>query len=128
MPKNNDITTISDTDITTVLADDIQFNGTIKFKSSLMIKGDFTGEVISEGLLLVGTNAKIKANVKTNTLVSHGNIDGNIEATKSTVLCKSSVLNGDISTPRIFIEDGAIFNGKSTMPIQKNNTPKNNEN
>src|SRR5271157_3056754 len=39
--------------VTTVIADDLEIRGTMKFKSSLMIKGIFEGEVISEGLLIV---------------------------------------------------------------------------
>ncbi|MCX5810483.1 MAG: polymer-forming cytoskeletal protein [Proteobacteria bacterium] len=50
-----------DEKVTTILADDLEIQGTIKFKSSLMIKGILDGEIISEGLLIVGPTAKVTA-------------------------------------------------------------------
>jgi len=41
-------------DITTVIADDLEIQGTIKFKTSVMIKGIFEGEIFSDGLLVIG--------------------------------------------------------------------------
>jgi cytoskeletal protein CcmA (bactofilin family) len=50
-----------DEKVATTLADDIEIQGTIKFKSSLMITGVFNGKILSEGLLIVGPTAKVTA-------------------------------------------------------------------
>ena len=52
---------IDETNVTTILADDLHISGTITFKSSLMIKGTLDGEIVSEGLLIVGPTAKVNA-------------------------------------------------------------------
>ncbi|MBL8993905.1 MAG: polymer-forming cytoskeletal protein [Spirochaetia bacterium] len=116
---NEDIKSITDADITTVLAEDIVFKGSIQFKTSLMIKGGFEGDIQSDGLLLIGPNARVKAQIKTSTLISYGKIEGNIQAAKSVVLCKASHHKGDIQTPNILIESGAVFNGSCVMPLEK---------
>jgi len=43
--------------------------------------------------------------------VIHGKVDGNIVGVEKVELKKSAVLNGDINTQRIVIEDGAFFKG-----------------
>lgn len=111
----DDFKNITESEITTILAEDIKFTGTIEFKSSLMIKGTFNGDVIAEGILLVGPNAKIHGNITTHTLVCHGNIEGNIKASKNIVFCTTSKHIGDLETPNLVIESGATFNGKAVM-------------
>ncbi|HVN95246.1 MAG TPA: polymer-forming cytoskeletal protein [Syntrophorhabdaceae bacterium] len=106
---------IDEKDITTVVADDLEIKGTIRFKSSVMLKGVFDGEIFSEGLLVVGPTAKVAATITTKTLISHGEITGNVVANEQVTLKSTSLHNGDISTPNIIIENGAVFNGSCAM-------------
>jgi cytoskeletal protein CcmA (bactofilin family) len=101
--------------ITTVVADDLEIKGTIKFKSSVMLKGIFEGEIQSEGLLVVGPTAKVTATITTKTLVSHGEIMGNVIADKQIVLKSTATHVGDLKAPFITIDNGAVFNGAAVM-------------
>lgn len=102
-------------DITTIVADDLEIKGTIRFKTSVMLKGVFEGEIYSEGLLVVGPTARVMASITTQTLVSHGEITGNVIANDQVTLKSTSIHNGDISTPNIIIENGSVFNGSCAM-------------
>ena len=106
---------IDETSITTILADDLHISGTITFKSSLMIKGSLDGEIVSEGLLIVGPTARVKAKVTTKNLVSHGEITGDVTANEQVVLKGTAVQTGNITTPDIIVESGSTFNGSITM-------------
>lgn len=106
---------IDEKNITTVIADDLEIKGTIRFKSSVMLKGIFEGEIYSDGLLVVGPTAKVTATITTKTLISHGEITGNVTASEQVTLKSTSLLNGDISTPNIIIENGSVFNGSCAM-------------
>ena len=108
------VSNIDETSITTV-ADDLHIAGTITFKSSLMIKGSLDGEIVSEGLLVVGPTAKINAKVTTKNLVSHGEITGDITASEQVVLKATATQTGNITTPDIIVESGSIFNGSCMM-------------
>jgi cytoskeletal protein CcmA (bactofilin family) len=99
----------------TVIANDLQIKGTLTFKTSLMINGSLEGEIISEGLLVVGPTAKIKAKIGSKSLVSHGEIKGDVTAKEQVVLKGTAVHNGNITTPSIVMENGAIMNGSFTM-------------
>ena len=51
--------------VTTVIAEDLHIKGSLRFETSLMIKGSLEGEITSEGLLVVGPTAKINATIVT---------------------------------------------------------------
>ena len=105
----------SEEGVTTILADDLEIQGTIKFKSSLMIKGVLEGEIISEGLLIAGSTAKVTAKITTMNLISHGEIQGDVTASEQVILKSTAVHTGNITTPNIVIEDGSVFNGSCIM-------------
>ena len=92
---NQAVPSIDETSITTVLADDLHITGTITFKGSLMIKGSLDGEIVSEGLLIVGPTAKVKAKITTKNLVSHGEIQGDVTASEQVVLIEDRRPNGE---------------------------------
>jgi cytoskeletal protein CcmA (bactofilin family) len=106
---------IDEKEITTVVADDLEIKGTIRFKTSVMLKGIFEGEIFSDGLLVVGPTAKVTAAITTKTLDSHGEIIGNVTAHEQVVLRSSSTHTGDLKTPFLTIENGAVFSGKAVM-------------
>jgi cytoskeletal protein CcmA (bactofilin family) len=101
--------------ITTVVADDLEIKGMIKFKSSVMIKGIFEGEIQSEGLLVVGPTAKVTAAITTKTLVSQGEITGSVTAGEQITLKGTATHTGDMKAPFITIDNGAVFNGAAVM-------------
>jgi cytoskeletal protein CcmA (bactofilin family) len=124
MVKNNESKMIEEKDVDTVLADDIDFSGTMKFKNSLMIRGKFDGEIDAEGHLILGPNAVIKATIRTGVLTNYGKIIGNVEAIEKIELLRGAELNGDVKTPDLIIESGCILNGKCTMGPQVYNAQK----
>jgi cytoskeletal protein CcmA (bactofilin family) len=118
MVKNNDTKMVEEKDVDTVLAEDIDFSGTMKFKKSLMIKGKFDGRIDAEGHLILGPNAEVKAAIKAGVVTNYGKIIGNVEALQKIELFKGAELNGDVKTPDLIIESGCIFNGNCAMGPQ----------
>ncbi len=110
--------------IKTILADDIEFHGTLKFKTSLKIKGVFEGNVDSTGHLYIGKKAVVKADIKAKRVSIYGEMTGNIETTEGITIYSGAKLTGDIKTPDIIIESGALYNGNCTMVRNSSNTEK----
>ncbi|MCX5810779.1 MAG: polymer-forming cytoskeletal protein [Proteobacteria bacterium] len=109
------VSEVVEKDVTTILADDLEIEGTIKFKSSLMIKGVLKGEIISEGLLIVGSTAKVTATITTKNLISYGEIQGDVTASEQVILKSTAVHNGNVTTRNVTIENGSVFNGSCIM-------------
>jgi len=101
--------------VTTVITADIHIKGGLRFETSLLIKGSLEGEIISEGLLVVGPTAKINATIVTKRLISHGEIQGDVTASEQVVLKKTATQMGNITTQNIIVESGSLFNGSITM-------------
>ena len=101
--------------VTTVIAEDVHIKGSLESRAPLMIKGPLEGEIISEGLLVVGPAAKIKATIVTERLISRGEITGDVAASGQVVLKEASIQTGSITTPYLVVERGAILNGSCVM-------------
>ena len=98
-----------------VLSSDVEIKGTVKFANDLVVDGKIEGEITSDGNLTIGENARIKAEVKTATIVVYGKVHGNLTATDRIELKASAEVVGDIKAKTLSIEPGAIFVGKSTV-------------
>ncbi len=103
-----------------VLSSDVEIKGTVKFANDLVVDGKIEGEISSDGNLTVGENARIKAEVKTATIVVYGKVHGNLTATDRVELKASAEVVGDIKAKVLSIEPGAIFVGKSTVGTPAN--------
>ena len=104
-----------ETEIDTILAEDIDFSGVLSFKEPLMIKGKFRGEIKASGDLYVGEKADVEAKIEARLISSRGRIKGNIEAQARVELFSTSVVEGDIKCPDLVIESGAKYNGTCIM-------------
>ena len=98
-----------------VLSSDVEIKGTVKFQHDLIVDGKIEGDIQSTGNLTVGENARLKAEIKTGTVVVYGKVHGNMTATDRVELKSSAEVIGDIKAKILTIEAGAIFVGKSTV-------------
>lgn len=103
----------------------MEIKGTVKFQHDLIVDGKIEGEIQSAGNLTVGENARIKAEIKTGTVIVYGKVHGNMTVTDRVELKSSAEVIGDIKAKTIIIEAGAIFVGKSTVgtPSQGASSP-----
>lgn len=101
--------------ITTVFSKDTEFYGDLKFKKSLQINGYLEGEISSDGFLVVGEGAVVRANIRAKTVIISGEVHGNIEATDRLEIQTSGKLFGNIRTSKLKVADGVVFEGKCEM-------------
>jgi excisionase family DNA binding protein len=94
-----------------------QMEGTLTFADAVNLKiyGRYTGKLETRGTLTIGPNAQVEANISGENVVLAGKVKGNIIAKKMLVLMPSAVLHGDISTPKLNIVEGALFQGHCHM-------------
>ncbi|MCR4337919.1 MAG: polymer-forming cytoskeletal protein [Candidatus Omnitrophica bacterium] len=94
-----------------------QMQGTLSFKDPVNLKmnGNFQGTLDVQGTLTIGNSAIVEAEILGENVVIAGKVRGNIIAKKMLVLMPTSVVTGDISTPRLNIVEGAVFHGRCQM-------------
>jgi cytoskeletal protein CcmA (bactofilin family) len=90
--------------------------GDTSFQMMLRVDGHLTGTVSSDGgTLIVGNNGKLDANVSVGVAQINGTVNGDISATDKIQLGRTARVVGNIATPKLIIEDGALFEGGCTM-------------
>lgn len=96
-------------------------NGTVltgeaTFKAMLRVDGHLSGRISSEsGTLIVGNNGQVDADIQVAVAVIHGTINGDIIASQRLELGRAARVNGNIQTPSLVIEQGAVFEGTCRM-------------
>lgn len=90
--------------------------GETSFQAMLRVDGHLVGSITSdEGTLIVGTNGQVDANIAVSTATINGSVNGDIIATERIQLGRTAKVIGNIQTPRLTIEDGAVLEGGCTM-------------
>jgi len=91
-------------------------SGDADFKGMLRVDGHFTGRIRSEkGSLIVSAGGKVDANVEVAAAKINGTVNGDIVASQRVELGRSARVRGNLQTPALVIEEGAIFEGGCRM-------------
>lgn len=91
-------------------------SGETSFHAMLRVDGHLVGSVSSSsGTLIVGTNGQVDASVAVSSAMINGIVNGDIVATERVQLGRTAKVMGNIQTPRIVIEEGALFEGVCSM-------------
>jgi cytoskeletal protein CcmA (bactofilin family) len=103
-------------DIRGFLGEGTEIAGEVTFAEILRVDGYISGKITSEsGVLLVGERGKIKATVEAGSVSISGMIEGTISAKSKVEIHQTGRVYGDIFTPALIIEHGAVFDGKCHM-------------
>jgi cytoskeletal protein CcmA (bactofilin family) len=90
--------------------------GETNFEAMLRVDGHLMGTIASDsGTLLVGTNGQVDANVSVAAAMINGNVNGDIIASEKIQLGRTARVVGNITTPRLILEDGAVLEGSCSM-------------
>src|SRR5947208_11259661 len=102
-----------------VLNSDVELKGTLKFSGELTFDGKLDGDINSDGALNLGDNAVVKGNINVTSVTMRGKINGNVAAKEKIDIKSKTELFGDIRAPKLAIEEGVTFVGKSEVNPNK---------
>lgn len=102
-------------EITTILGKGSEFEGKLQFEGTLRIEGVYSGEIISDSVLVVGEGAKVDAEIDIGTIIINGEVTGNVRAKQGVEIRGAGRLQGNIHTPSLYIEKGVTFDGTCKM-------------
>jgi cytoskeletal protein CcmA (bactofilin family) len=88
------------------------------------VKATVEGEFDLRGQLKVAQGAVVKGNVKATGVSINGNVDGTIVASERVLLDTAASIRGRLLTPKISIQDGAVFDGELQMSLRPDQAPK----
>ena len=101
---------------TAVIGPSIQIDGTLRGQEDLFVEGEVTGTIqLQNHTLTIGAQGKIKADVYAHTVFVEGSMDGDLYGSEQVIVRKSAKVRGNITSPRVTLEDGAAFKGSIEM-------------
>jgi cytoskeletal protein CcmA (bactofilin family) len=90
----------------------LHVKGEISGNEDLLVDGSVEGLIqLDDRKLTVGATAKVTADIIAREVVVFGTVKGNLRAKDRIEIKKDGSVNGDLTTARIMIEDGAYFKG-----------------
>ncbi|PYS89937.1 MAG: hypothetical protein DMF64_16205 [Acidobacteria bacterium] len=94
-------------------------SGETNFKGMLRVDGRVSGHVRSQdGTLIVSAGGQVDADIEVAVARVNGTINGDIRASGRIEFGRTARVNGNIQTPALVIEQGAIFEGSCRMTAQ----------
>lgn len=86
--------------------------GEVSGAESLYIDGRIEGSVnLTDNRITIGRNGTVAANIVAREVVIMGKVHGNIQCSDRLDIRSEGSLTGDVVTPRISVEDGAMIKG-----------------
>ncbi len=102
--------------VTAVIGPSIQIDGTLRGQEDLFVEGEVTGTIqLQNHTLTIGAQGKIKADVYAHTVFVEGSMEGDLFGSEQVIVRKSAKVRGNITSPRVTLEDGSAFKGSIEM-------------
>ena len=101
--------------VNSIIGEGSDFKGEFKINGLLRIDGHFQGTIETDGKVLVGQTGEAVTDIKARLVVVGGNVRGNIFATERVIFLSTGVINGNIITPSLIMEEGVRFEGNCTI-------------
>jgi len=110
-------------DVRVSLGPDAEITGRLSFVEPTRVEGKLKGEVRAANLLVVGPQAEVHATVRADKLVVMGEVRGEVLGAARVEVCAGGKLFGDVETKSLVIQEGAVFQGRSTMGTAPGGAP-----
>lgn len=91
------------------------FRGTLLIEGTLLVDGDFEGDILNCERIIVGPYGHVRADVHVREAVVAGVFDGGIQAEERIELLSGARVRGDLTSHAIVIDEGVRFSGRCTM-------------
>jgi len=108
----------------TLISSTTRVRGSITGSDDLTIDGHVEGDVRLDGDLHVDADARIDGKIQAHTVVVHGTVKGDINASTHLTLSKTARVKGALTAPLLRFEDGAMVSGEVMIGGSKNATRK----
>lgn len=99
-----------------IIGPSITIHGEVTGDEDLLIQGQVDGSVdLDANAVTVGAEGRVKANITARVVTVEGQVEGDLKARDQVILRSQAQVKGDITAPRVVLEDGASFRGLVDM-------------
>jgi cytoskeletal protein CcmA (bactofilin family) len=107
-----------------IIGSSVLIKGEISGEEDLVVQGQVEGRIeLRQHNVTVGKNGRVKADIWGKIISVEGEVFGNIYGEEKIVIRSSGVLHGNITAPRVTLEDGSKFKGSIDMDSRQAEKP-----
>ncbi|MDI6895380.1 MAG: polymer-forming cytoskeletal protein [Bacillota bacterium] len=101
--------------VDTVIGKSTFIQGTLTSQGTLRVDGRLEGEIIGDGDVFIGQDARVVAKIKARHVVLAGHVDGDVEAAGKLEIGATGVLVGNVKVSQLVVEEGGVLEGSSSF-------------
>ena len=109
----------TNTKISSIIGADIVVEGNIKAKDTIRVEGGVTGNVETEGALIISATGRVKGNVKGSSIVIGGVLEGDLVSNGKTEVISTGKVIGNMHTKSLIVDENAVFQGQCIMNAEE---------
>ena len=99
----------------------ITIRGDLTGQEDLQVEGRVEGKIdLKQNLVTVGAQGRVKADIYGRLIEVEGEVEGNLFGQEQVIVRRSGSVRGNITAPRVSLEDGANFKGTIDMDPKAN--------
>ena len=105
--------------IESIIGHHVYFEGILRSRESLRIDGSVKGKVECEASVVIGSEGKVEGEILAYNVFIAGELTGNATAKNKLEITEKAKVYGDITTPKLVVDPGVMFEGKCRMISQE---------
>jgi cytoskeletal protein CcmA (bactofilin family) len=98
-----------------ILGEGVEIVGEVSLTQGVKIDGVIKGNIRSNASLVVGSKGRVEADISARRISIGGEFRGTVHASERVEILRDGKVFGDLYTPCLIIEAGAVFEGKCNM-------------
>ena len=98
-----------------IIASGTVIDGNVKSDGDINLDGRINGKVECGSVFKLGENGVVEGDIFASDAIIAGKITGSITVKNKVTLEKNSKFSGELKCSRLSIDEGAVFEGKSSM-------------
>ena len=104
-----------DSKINSILGPEVEVNGDVKVVGSILIYGIVNGNIIASGTVRTAKGSSVNGNIESKNAIISWEIMGDLTVENKATLEHDCILNGNLTTSIVVVDEGATFKGLCNM-------------
>ena len=101
--------------INSIIGPQVEVDGDVKVVGSILIYGKINGSVKATGTVRSAKESHIIGDIESRDANISGKVDGDLKTENKAILERNCILNGNLTTAIVVVEEGATFEGLCNM-------------
>ena len=114
------VSTTTNSPAVNIISEGTKVTGNVHSKSDIRVSGSVEGEALSKGKLIITEVGRVNGDITATDADIAGKVEGEVKVSNRLILRKNAVIDGNIYTKNLVVEEGAQINGACRMGDRSN--------